>query len=63
MGKNLSIRTREKIIELYKNGYGYKKISQKTSEKVPTIKKIVRKYNKFGTIENLKEKVAKSVQL
>ncbi|KAI4903007.1 hypothetical protein NFI96_012034, partial [Prochilodus magdalenae] len=50
--KELSKDVRDKIVDLYKAGMGYKAISKKLDEKVTTVGVIIRKWKKYNITVN-----------
>ncbi len=51
--KELSKDVRDKIVDLYKSGMGYKTIAKQLGEKVTTVDAIIRKWKKHKIIVNL----------
>ena len=51
--KELSKDIRDKIVDLYKAGMGYKKISKQLGEKLTTVGAIIRKWKKHKVTANL----------
>ena len=51
--KELSKQVRDKVVEKYRSGVGYKKISETLNISQSTIKYIIKKLKEYGTIKNL----------
>ena len=51
--KELSKDIRDKIVDLYKAGLGYKKISKQLGEKLTTVGAIIKKWKKHKVTANL----------
>ena len=51
--KELSKQVRDKFVEKYRSGLGYKKISETLNIPLSTIKSIIKKWNQYGTRTNL----------
>jgi len=51
--KELSVDLREKIVQLYDDGNGYKKISKMLHVPISTIRSIIKKKMETGTVENV----------
>ncbi|CAB1426600.1 unnamed protein product [Pleuronectes platessa] len=51
--KELTKQVRDKVVEKYEAGLGYKKISRALNISLSTIKSIIRKWKEYGTTANL----------
>uniref|UniRef100_A0AAZ3PQJ3 Transposase Tc1-like domain-containing protein n=1 Tax=Oncorhynchus tshawytscha TaxID=74940 RepID=A0AAZ3PQJ3_ONCTS len=51
--KELSKQVRDKVVEKYRSGLGYKKISETLNIPRSTIKSIIKKWKEYGTTTNL----------
>ncbi len=51
--KELSKDTRDKIVDLHKDGMGYRTIGKQLGEKATTVSVIIRKWKKFKMTVNL----------
>ena len=51
--KELSKQVRDKVVEMYKSGLDYKKISETLNIPQNTIKSIIKKWKEYGTTTNL----------
>ncbi|MGH0116190.1 UNVERIFIED_CONTAM: hypothetical protein FKN15_000117 [Acipenser sinensis] len=51
--KELSKQVRDKVVEKYRSGLGYKKISKTLNIPRSTIKAIIKKWKEYGTTTNL----------
>uniref|UniRef100_A0AAZ3PU73 Sleeping Beauty transposase HTH domain-containing protein n=1 Tax=Oncorhynchus tshawytscha TaxID=74940 RepID=A0AAZ3PU73_ONCTS len=51
--KELSKQVRDKVVERYRSGLGYKKISETLNIPQSTIKSIIKKWKEYGTTTNL----------
>ena len=51
--KELSKQVRDKVVEKYRSGLGYKKISKTLNIPRSTIKSIIKKLKEYGTTTNL----------
>ncbi|CAB1428555.1 unnamed protein product [Pleuronectes platessa] len=51
--KELTKQVRDKVVEKYEAGLGYKKISRALNISLSTIKPIIRKWKEYGTTANL----------
>ena len=51
--KELSKQVRDKVVEMYRSGLGYKKISKTLNNPLNTIKSIINKWKEYGTTTNL----------
>ncbi|CAB1424958.1 unnamed protein product [Pleuronectes platessa] len=51
--KELTKQVRDKVVEKYEAGLGYKKISRALNISLSTIKSIIRKWIEYGTTANL----------
>ncbi|CAB1423276.1 unnamed protein product [Pleuronectes platessa] len=51
--KELTKQLRDKVVEKYEAGLGYKKISRALNISLSTIKSIIRKWKEYGTTANL----------
>ncbi|CAB1451284.1 unnamed protein product [Pleuronectes platessa] len=51
--KELTKQVRDKVVEKYEAGLGYKKISRALNISLGTIKSIIRKWKEYGTTANL----------
>ena len=51
--KELSKQVRDKVVEKYRSGFGYKKISETLNVPWSTIKYIIKKWKEYGTTTNL----------
>ena len=49
----LSKQVRDKVVEKYRSGLGYKKISETLNIPLSTIKSIIKKWKEYGTTTNL----------
>ena len=49
----LSKQVREKVVEKYRSGLGYKKVSETLNIPWSTIKSIIKKWKEYGTTTNL----------
>lgn len=59
--KELSEDLRTRIVNAKKEGKGYKKIAQQFQVPVATVQSIIKKYQKFHTVKNLKGRGRKSI--
>ncbi|CAB1442657.1 unnamed protein product [Pleuronectes platessa] len=51
--KELTKQVRDKVVEKYEAGLGYKKISRALNISLSTIKSIIRRWKEYGTTANL----------
>ncbi|CAB1418210.1 unnamed protein product [Pleuronectes platessa] len=51
--KELTKQVRDKVVEKYEAGLGYKKISRALNISLSTVKSIIRKWKEYGTTANL----------
>jgi transposase len=56
--KELSKQVTDKVVEKYRSGLGFKKVSETLNIPQSTIKSIVKKWKEYGTTTNLPERAA-----
>ena len=54
--KELSKQVRDKVVEKYRSGLGYKKISETLNMPLSTIKSLIKEWKEYGTTTNLPRK-------
>jgi transposase len=51
--KELAVQKGQMVVDLHKSGNGYKKIHKRLNIPLSTVRAIIRKFKRYGTVENL----------
>ena len=51
--KELAVQKRQMVVDLHKCGNGYKKICKRLNIPLSTVRAIIKKFKRYGTVENL----------
>ena len=51
--KELAVQKRQMVIDIQKCGNGYKKMSKQLNIPLSTVRAIIKKFKRYGTVENL----------